>query len=128
MVVVTTSAAPTGYVSVEATTREDNVGTDAPDDDLPLEDLGADFPDVTELAGGDLVDPAMRPVLEAGGGVSEGFEEAEAELIENAELGDEDGTELILEDAPAVEAEPDRATYGEADHELVEEDEEAAED
>lgn len=98
------------------------MGTDAPDDDLPLEDLEEEFPDVTELAGGDLVDPAMKPVLEAGGGVSEGFEEAEAELIENAELGPEDGTELVLEDAFDVEAEPDRAVYGEADHELVDED------
>jgi hypothetical protein len=30
-------------------------------------------------------DPAMRPVEEAGGGVAEGFEQAEAELIDRAE-------------------------------------------
>ena len=29
-------------------------------------------------------DPAMEPVEEAGGGVSEGFEQAEKDLIENA--------------------------------------------
>jgi hypothetical protein len=33
-------------------------------------------------------DPAWQPVEEAGGGESEGFEQAERELIEHAEHGD----------------------------------------
>jgi hypothetical protein len=51
-------------------------------------------------------DPARRPVEEAGGGVAEGFEQAEAELIDRAEnprgpspLADR---ELVSEDDRAV--------------------------
>jgi hypothetical protein len=60
-------------------------------------------------------DPAMQPVEEAGGGVAEGFEQAEEELIENASHGDGTGdpeVDAIEEDA---EAERSTAEYGEAD-------------
>lgn len=93
------------------------------EDELEIAELEEEFPDVEDIAAGDPIDPAMRPVIEAGGGVSEGFELAEAELIEHASVGPEDATDLVLEDAFDAEAEPDRATYGEADRELVEEDE-----
>ena len=66
-------------------------------------------------------DEAWRPVEEGGGGEAEGFEEAEAELIERAEnahgpspiadAGDYD------EEAGALDAE-----YGEADEEYTSED------
>lgn len=69
------------------------------------------------------LDPAMIPVIEAGGGVAEGFEQAEAQLVDNATEGPADGTDRILEDAGEPEAEPDRGVYGEADHEDVSEDE-----
>ena len=62
-------------------------------------------------------DPAMEPVEEAGGGVSEGFEQAEEDLIENASHGSGAGnpeTDAIEEDA---EAERSTAEYGEADDE-----------
>ena len=62
-------------------------------------------------------DPAMQPVEEAGGGQSEGFEQAEEELIENASHGDGAGNpeaDRIDEDA---EAERSTAEYGEADDE-----------
>ena len=68
-------------------------------------------------------DPAMQPVIEAGGGVSEGFEQSEAELIDHASHGDDEGTERILDDAFSEEAEPDRGVYGEPDEEDVSEDE-----
>jgi hypothetical protein len=61
-------------------------------------------------------DPAMQPVEEAGGGVAEGFEQAEEELIENASHGD--GTGNPEEDAidnEHVEGERSTAEYGEAD-------------
>ena len=60
-------------------------------------------------------DPAMQPVYEAGGGEAEGFEQAEAALIENATHGDGEGDPAD----DAFEPEDDRATadYGEADHE-----------
>jgi hypothetical protein len=60
-------------------------------------------------------DPAMDPVYQAGGGEQEGWEEAEAELIENATHGDGHGDPSA--DAFAPEAESDRsgAVYAEAD-------------
>lgn len=69
------------------------------------------------------LDPAMIPVIEAGGGVSEGFEQAEALLVDHASEGRLDGTQRILDDAFEPEAEPDEAVYGEADEEDVSEDE-----
>jgi hypothetical protein len=62
---------------------------------------------------------AMRPVEEAGGGEAEGFEEAEQELIERAENFDEGRSPR--RDA-WDDAEPDPATYGEADEERSSED------
>ena len=63
-------------------------------------------------------DPAMDPVREAGGGEAEGFEEAEQELIEHAEHGDDAGEGIPrLERLADEEAEPDLASYGEADEE-----------
>lgn len=67
-------------------------------------------------AGGD---PAMEAVYQAGGGEAEGFELAEADLIENATHGEGGGDPL--RDALTPEAESDRATveYGEPDEEDV---------
>jgi hypothetical protein len=72
-------------------------------------------------------DEAWRPVEEAGGGESEGFEEAEAELIERAE--NRHGPSPIAdagewdEEAGALDAE-----YGEADEEHTSEDEPGTDD
>ena len=62
-------------------------------------------------------DPQMRAVYEGGGGEAEGFEQAEADLIENAQHGDGRGDPES--DAFRPEAESDRsgAEYGEADQE-----------
>jgi hypothetical protein len=65
---------------------------------------------------GDPIDEAHRPLEEAGEGVSEGFEEAEAELIDAAEHGDA-GRPADFDAFPA-EANPDPAVYGEADEEI----------
>jgi hypothetical protein len=56
-----------------------------------------------------------KAVDEAGGGVSEGFELAECELIEHASHGDELGTSPILRDAGQEEPDISDAVYGEAD-------------
>ncbi len=69
------------------------------------------------------LDPAMAPVIEAGGGVAEGFEQSEAQLVNNATHGADAGTDRIIDDAFPAEAERDRAVYGEADEEDVSEDE-----
>jgi hypothetical protein len=65
----------------------------------------------------EVADPAMEPVYEAGGGEEEGFEAAEAELIENAT--NFDNARSPRRDAITPEAEADRATavYGEGDRE-----------
>ncbi|MBO9534893.1 MAG: hypothetical protein J7513_18110 [Solirubrobacteraceae bacterium] len=64
------------------------------------------------------VDPAMAAVIEAGGGVSEGFEQSEEELIENA-TDSYGSTRDILFDAIDEDVDDedydDDGTYGEAD-------------
>ncbi len=61
-------------------------------------------------------DPAMKPVNESGGGVAEGFEQAEEDLIENASHGDGTGDpEVDAIDNENVEAERSTAEYGEPD-------------
>lgn len=62
------------------------------------------------------VDPAFQAVIEAGGGVAEGFEQAEAALVEHATDPDLLGTKHILADAGAPE-DPEHTEYGEADQE-----------
>jgi hypothetical protein len=71
-------------------------------------------------------DPAFQAVDEAGGGESEGFEQAEAELVEQAENFD-DGHSPLRDAFPAEE--PTDQVDGEADHELSsEEDPDADQD
>jgi len=67
-------------------------------------------------------DPAERPLVEAGEGESEGFELAEAELIDNAEHGDE--KRFPNRDAPPPE-EPTDTAFGEADEEIPQDADEA---
>ncbi len=77
------------------------------DDDLPTVD-------VDRLA--DRRREEQRAVLEAGGGVSEGFEQAEEQLIEHASHGDEHGTTMIIQDS-RHEIEDAGEVHGEADQE-----------
>jgi hypothetical protein len=60
---------------------------------------------------------ARRSVEEAGGGESEGFEEAEQELIEHTSHGDGHTPSRIMRDAAADDAPEDIEQYGEADEE-----------
>ena len=64
-------------------------------------------------AGDEDLDPADRPVIEGGGGVAEGFEQAEDDLIEHASHGDE--ARDPGSDAFAPESEDASATYGDPD-------------
>ena len=57
----------------------------------------------------------MDPVYEAGGGEQEGFEEAEAELIENATHGGGHGNPTRDAFFPEREADRSTAVYGEGD-------------
>jgi hypothetical protein len=56
-----------------------------------------------------------RAVEEAGGGVSEGFELAEDDLVEHASHGDDVMTSRILQDAGTLDEERGGGVYGEAD-------------
>lgn len=59
---------------------------------------------------------AMRPVEEAGGGVAEGFEQSEEELIENAGHGEGDPLADSENSAPEnIEGQRSGAEYGDAD-------------
>jgi hypothetical protein len=57
------------------------------------------------------IDPAQAPLIEAGEGESEGFEQAEEELIQHASHGDEHAARRIIEDA-SDEVDDSRAAQG----------------
>jgi hypothetical protein len=61
------------------------------------------------------LDPAERAVREGGGGVAEGFEDAEEELIEN--VGSGEGNPLADEFSGEEESDLSGAEYGEPDEE-----------
>ena len=95
------------------------------DDDLVREEEQAAASAAGHIGGtagdeGDF-DPAMRPVYEAGGGVAEGFEQAEADLVDNAQHGDGRGDPASDAFRPEVESDLSGASYGEADQERVSE-------
>jgi hypothetical protein len=62
-------------------------------------------------------DEAQRPLAEAGQGESEGFEEAESELVDHATHGDQHAARRVIEDAPTTDDDPRATRGGEADHE-----------
>jgi hypothetical protein len=67
--------------------------------------------------GEEQLDPAQRPVTEGGGGVSEGFEEAERALIEHASHGDQQAAHAILHDQGLPEEELTGREDSDSDHE-----------
>ena len=64
-----------------------------------------------------LEDPAQRPLAEAGEGESEGFEEAERELIDHASHGDQHAARRVMEDAFDETDDSRQAAGGESDSE-----------
>jgi hypothetical protein len=68
-------------------------------------------------AGDENVDPAERPLQEAGEGEAEGFELAEEDLVEAAETG-VTWADPVQAAFPAESEDGSGAIYGEADHEL----------
>jgi hypothetical protein len=69
------------------------------------------------VAGDEQLDPAERPVIEAGGGEAEGFEQAESVLIEHATHADQLPAHAILHDQGRPEEPDPLRENGEADHE-----------
>ena len=68
-------------------------------------------------AGDEYLDPAQRPLIEAGEGVAEGFELAEDDLIAAAEHTDAECDPVADAFPPEVNGATARGEYGEADHE-----------
>jgi hypothetical protein len=62
-------------------------------------------------------DEASRPLVEAGQGEAEGFEQAEADLIEHASHGDQHAARQAIEDAPDESDDLRAASGGEPDAE-----------
>jgi hypothetical protein len=69
------------------------------------------------LADGDGPSEADRAVVEAGGGESEGFEEAERELVKHATHADQHAARRVIQDAPDESADARAGEAGEADSE-----------
>jgi hypothetical protein len=69
------------------------------------------------IAGDEDLDPSRRAVIEGGGGEAEGFEEAEALLVEHASHGDQQSAHAILHDRGLSEEENRSREDGEADGE-----------
>jgi hypothetical protein len=63
------------------------------------------------------VDEAQRPLVEAGEGEAEGFEQADRELIEHSTHGDQHGARRAIEDAPQTSDDEFTAEGGDADTE-----------
>jgi hypothetical protein len=92
---------------------------DAGNDPLVDDEAAAAAAEAAAIGGegpaSDNPDPAMQPVEEAGGGVAEGFEQAEGDLIENASHGDGVGNpEVDAIDNEHVEAQRATVAHGEA--------------
>ena len=92
-----------------------------PDDDLIREEEAAAAADAGRIGGvagdEDDFDPEMRAVYEGGGGEAEGFEQAEADLIDNAQHSDGRGDPLSDAFTPEAESDLSSAAYGEPDEE-----------
>ena len=98
---------------------DDTSRRDVPDvDPLVAEEESAAAADAARIGG--VVppasdDPALEPLYEAGEGEEEGFELAEAELVENASHGDGQGDPERDAFTPESEADRSNAAYGESD-------------
>ncbi len=71
-------------------------------------------------AGDENLDPAERPVREAGGGEAEGFEIAEQDLIRHASHSDDVSDSIVFHNAGRPEAEADRQTSESSDADHIE--------
>jgi hypothetical protein len=93
-----------------------------PPDDLVAEEESAAIAEARLIGGPqhhDGPNAALDPVYEAGGGEQDGFELAEADLIENATHGDGYGDPLRDMLSPELESDRSPAEYGEADEEDI---------
>jgi hypothetical protein len=91
--------------------RQDDDPLAAEEADLAAAEAAA----IGGVAGDEDLDPAERPVREAGGGEQEGFEMAEEDLIEHASHGNQHSARIPLHHAGRPEEAGATAESGEAD-------------
>lgn len=93
--------------------------TDDPDDYVVDEEADAAAREASQIGGRarkeEGVDPAQRAPLEGGGGVAEGFELAEDDLIEHASHGDEQSARAAYHHRDNRDEELGGSEDGEAD-------------
>lgn len=102
--------------------KQGRTATDAADDDVPGDEsevarAARGGAQIGGRAGDEDLDPAERPLVEAGEGVAEGFELAEQDLIEAAQHGESAADPLADAFTPEVDGGHRIGEYGEADHE-----------
>jgi hypothetical protein len=79
--------------------------------------IGGTVSDQPAPDGEEQLDEAQRPLVEAGQGEAEGFEQTELELVDNASHGDQHAARRAIEDRPDASDDARAAAPGEADHE-----------
>ena len=98
------------------TEHEENESVDP--DRLAEQEAAAAAAEAASIGGpppDDDLDPAERPVVEAGGGVAEGFEQAEEQLVEKATHASPGGDPADAAFTPEPEGDRSTAVHGEAD-------------
>jgi hypothetical protein len=90
---------------------------DPPYEQEETDEAAREAAEIGGVAGDEELDPAERPVREAGGGEAEGFEESEQALIEHASHGDQQPAHAILHDQGPDEERNAAREDGEADYE-----------
>jgi hypothetical protein len=99
--------------------RSENERVERPDADrLAEQEAAAAAAEAASIGGpppDDGLDPAERPVVEAGGGVAEGFEQAEEQLVEQATHGEPGAYPVDAAFPPEPEGDRSTAVYGEGD-------------
>ncbi len=94
----------------------DEIGPNARAEQLEIEAAAHEAALIGGTSAYEDIDPAERAVIEGGGGEAEGFEEAEAMLIEHASHGDQQSAHAILHDQGRPEESLRTREYGQADH------------
>ena len=90
---------------------------DPPYEQDEVDAAAAEAAQIGGIAGDEDLDPAMRPLIEAGEGESEGFEQTREALIEHASHGDQQSAHTILHDQGLPEEPDDARADSEPDHE-----------
>jgi hypothetical protein len=110
------TAASAGYVGGIDRDQEEQMSSDPRYEQDEIDAAAAEAAKIGGVAGDEDLDPAQRPVVEGGGGEAEGFEEAEAALIEHATHGDQQSAHAVIHDAGLPEDAGAGVEDGEADH------------